>query len=121
MFTRMAKILTLVFIGVAAFVAIIGAIGAGRYQGFGFGFLMFIDFLLVAFMMVMMFQLYVELCNNIKDMRDYMLSGNLNRASGNDDGIAQQASDDKEWFCKQCGAKNTDSTALFCEVCGKKR
>ena len=146
MFTRMSKGLLIFLEVVLAIAAIVGgcAIGAEANSA-GLGFVLILLFLVVGFLIMFSLGLFIELANNVLDIKQMLAkqnggyagiapaqnsstqysspqysspqNGRLNLAE-----LAAQAdverSQQQSWFCSECGTRNPVGVAI-CKACGK--
>lgn len=135
MFTRMAKGVLIFF----EVVVVLAAIGLGLTFGIeegGAGFLIFLLVLAVGFLLIFFFGLFVELCNNVMDIRQAVKPGEVSNGSSkslrqhfaspefNLSKIAAEYEKEQSvegWYCRFCGTKNTDKNSQICASCGKER
>lgn len=130
MFTRLAKGI----LGVLVVVIIIAAYFVGVAMNSGIGFIVALG---IGTVILMFFGLFVELCNNILDIKNMVSKGAINNTqqtySNTTQGMVQpnmvyntipQANVERDssadWFCRYCGAKNKAHTGT-CLDCGKAR
>lgn len=148
MFTRMAK-------GVLTFfevVVVLAAIGLGLTFGIGLengtvGFLIFLLTLVVGILLIFFFGLFVELCNNVMDIRETLKTGkpvdqsatrqtsgptskaqhfsnpefDLSKIAAEYEKERETKKDIEVWYCRFCGTANEDMSAQVCGNCGKSR
>jgi len=121
MFTRIAKgLLGMLMIAVLFLAIIITVVTDG-------GFLIFIAVLLVGGIFLLSFGMFVELANNIMDIKQiltktYKFNNNLvdTVTYSNETPIKPQGQViiDNKWVCNECGTKNELDTT-WCIFCGK--
>ena len=123
MFTRLSKGI-LIFMEVALVIGSIvgGCIIGGENGGLGFGLLMILVFLLASFIILCSLGLFVELANNILDIKRILEKQNM-RISPYDLANTAAEADAKrlerqEWFCSECGTRNPAGVTI-CKACGK--
>lgn len=132
MFTRIAKVMLV--LSVIAVVILSICVGIDK-EGFGWFLLTF----MVGFLVLTMFGMFIELANNVMDIKVYLerkaystvsntVNTNSNQMSTDDlmnkltntKKLSEEQTVNKNttWNCKRCGIKN-ESIALFCSNCGQ--
>ena len=148
MFTRMARGVLIFF----EVVIVLAAIGLGLTFGIGLddggvGLLIFLLALVVGLLLVFFFGLFVELCNNVMDIRETLKTGkpvdqsathqtsgptskaqhfsnpefNLSKIAAEYEKERETKKDIEVWYCRFCGTANEDMSAQVCGNCGKSR
>ena len=111
MFTRMSKVL--LWIMVVA--VVIASFGVGAEEE-GVGIAIFFGGLIV----LIFFGIFVELANNVLDIKNYIAKGGLNIGDVSSQAVNTQPITTYEptWSCRKCGTINK-TTSARCEECGE--
>lgn len=121
MFTRIAKGLLGILVVAVLFLAVIITVVADG------GFLLFIGVLLFGGIFLFSYGMFVELTNNIMDIKEilaktyianYDLIDTIASSNETPARIKKQIIIDDKWVCNKCGTKNQLDTT-WCTFCGK--
>lgn len=145
MFTRMSKGLLIFMEVVFVIASIVGGCAVGGESGEPIaGFLMFLFCLLLSFIILSSFGLFVELANNVLDIKEILEEQNKSYPIPNNSNVnnvpepktainekrvsladvAAKTEDERKqqqgWFCSECGTRNPASLSI-CKACGKEK
>ena len=121
MFTTIGK----VFLVVLSIVVVITSIMIGADAGAGYGWLT----LLAGILVLLIFGMWVELCDNVKNIKGLLkILANNSYGNGAPGGILQSSTEnsitnssyDSGWTCSYCGTKNSSNSDKCCD-CNMRR
>ena len=137
-FTRLAKGILIFFMVVIVIGSIVIGVAVADAEDGGTGFIFFLLALAVGLLLISIFGMFVELCNNILDIKKTLNTQELGYTGNNTSGslyasAPTQSSNSKAvipatpseqnegtWFCRYCGERNKASNKS-CAYCYKER